>query len=70
MIFTDHPKSAAQVDALKAFMEALDIQFEMTEPQEKPYRADFVAKVKKSQQDYQEGKGTAITLDELDKLWK
>ena len=69
-IFTAHPKNAAQVDALKAFMKALNIKFEVTESDEKPYRADFVAKIKKSQQDYQEGKGTTITPDELDNLWK
>ena len=69
-VFTAHPKDAAQVDALKAFMEALNIKFEVTESEEKPYRADFVAKIKKSQRDYQEGKGTKVTLDELDNLWK
>ena len=51
-------------------MKALNIKFEVTESDEKPYRADFVAKIKKSQQDYQEGKGTTITPDELDNLWK
>jgi hypothetical protein len=29
-----------------------------------------VAKIEKSQQDYKDGKGTAVTLDELNNLWK
>lgn len=63
-----HPENASQVEAIKAFMKALKIKFEISK--DNPYDPEFVAKIKKSQQDYKEGKGTTVTVDELNSLWK
>jgi cytochrome c len=62
-----YPQDNSQIKALKAFMKALNIKFEVTES---PYNPEFVEKIKKSQQDYKEGKGKVITIDELNTLWK
>jgi len=67
-IFIVHPHTDEQVNALKAFMKALKITFEVTGKE--AYDPEFVAKIEKSRQDYKEGKGTTITIDELDALWK
>jgi hypothetical protein len=65
---TAYPTDNSQVEAIKAVLKALKIQFEMTK--EKPYNPEFVAKIKKSKQDYKEGKGRTVTIDELNALWK
>jgi len=61
------PKSQEQLKALKAFAKALKISFKT---EEKPYDPGFVAKMKKSREDFEAGKGREITIDELDSLWK
>ena len=63
-----HPGSDDKFEALKAVMKALKIKFEITK--EKPYDPKFVAKIEKSREDYKNGKGRKITLDELNNLWK
>jgi hypothetical protein len=63
-----YPSDTSQIDAIKAVMKALKIKFEVTKT--KPYNPEFVAKIKKSQQDYKEGKGKVMTMDELNALWK
>ena len=65
---TAYPTDNSQVEAIKAVLKALKIQFEMTN--EKPYNPEFVAKIKKSKPDYKEGKGRTVTIDELNALWK
>jgi hypothetical protein len=66
-IFIAHPTTSEQADALKAFFKALKIKFEVTE---KPYDPDFVAKIEKGRQDFAEGKGTIMSIDQLNDLWK
>lgn len=62
---------AAHIEALKAFLKALKIKFELTkEKDEVRYNPEFVAKIKKSKQDYIEGKGRTVTIEELNALWK
>jgi hypothetical protein len=34
------------------------------------YNPDFVAKIEQSRKDYTEGKGTVVSLNELNDLWK
>ena len=65
-IFIIHPKTTDQENALKAFVKALNIKFEVAK--EKPYDADFVAKIERSRKDYKDGKGKVKNLDELNKL--
>jgi cytochrome c len=55
----------SQIDAIKAFMKALKIKFEVAE--ESPYNPEFVAKIEKSRKQAKEGKTVKITLDEI---WK
>jgi hypothetical protein len=68
-LFIAHPTNAEQINVLKAVVKAFKIKFEVTATEE-PYKPEFVAKIEKSQQDYKDGKGTAVTLDELNNLWK
>ena len=53
-IFIVHPANEEQVNALKAFVKALKIKFEVTT--EKAYNADFVDKIQKSKKEIEEGK--------------
>ena len=49
----------SQIEAVKAFLEALKIKFEIIkqngETQSDGYNSEFVAKIQKSRQDYQDG---------------
>ncbi|MBK7340346.1 MAG: hypothetical protein IPK61_05435 [Saprospiraceae bacterium] len=67
-VFIAHPQTNEQVIALKAFMQALKIKFEVTE--EDNYNPEFVAKIQKARQDYKDGKGKVYTTDQLNALWK
>jgi len=67
-IFIAHPQTNEQVSALKAFMQALKIKFEVTKKDS--YNPEFVAKIEKARQDYKEGKGKVYTSDQLNALWK
>ena len=60
-----YPKDGSQIEALKAFMKALKIKFEVTEDQ--PYNPEFVEKIEKSRKQAKEGKIIQIGLDET---WK
>ncbi len=69
-IFIAHPQTNEQLEALKAFMRALKIKFEISTKQSDNYNPEFVEKVLQGDKDIAEGKGKKITLDELNKLWK
>ncbi len=68
-IFIAHPTSIDQINALKAFVKALKIKFEVAKV-EQPYNPEFVAKIQKGKQETKAGKGTVMTMDELNSLWK
>lgn len=59
---TAHPQDVSQIDAIKAFMKALKIKFEIAE---KPYNPEFVAKIQKSKQEIKEGKSTRVKKEDL-----
>lgn len=65
-----HPASSNKLEALKAFMNALDIKFEVHSRNKSPYDPEFVDMVLQGDKALKEGKGKKITLEELDKLWK
>ena len=69
-IFIAHPQTNEQLEALKAFMRALKIKFEISTKQSDNYNPEFLEKVLQGDKDIAEGKGKKITLDELNKLWK
>jgi len=65
-----HPGSSDKFEALKAFMEALKIKFEVHPAGKSPYDPEFVNTVLQGDKDIKEGKGKKVTLEDLDKLWK
>jgi hypothetical protein len=60
----------SQIDAIKAFMKALKIKFELSKEEVKTYNPEFVKKIKQGDEDLKNGKGRTVTLEELDSLWK
>ena len=69
-IFIAQPKTLEQINALKAFMQALNIDFKMSKPVESPYNKEFTNKILQSREDFKNNKGIALSVDELDNLWK
>jgi hypothetical protein len=59
---TAFTKDASQIDALKAFMKALKIKFEIAE---KPYNPEFVAKIKRSEEQHKKGQFTSVKAEDL-----
>jgi hypothetical protein len=59
-----HPKNEEQSTALKAVMKVLKIDFET---EESPYNPEFVAKIKRGQEQVKAGKGVKIAMEDL---WK
>lgn len=64
--FIIHPETIEQENALKAFVKALKMKFEIAK--EKPYDPEFVAKIQESRQQAKEGKVTRVEKDELQKF--
>ncbi len=62
-IFIAHPQTSEQVSALKAFMQALKIKFEISK--EETYSPDFVTKIEESRQQAKEGKVTRVKKEDL-----
>ena len=62
-----HP-SEDKLEALKAFLKALKIKFEIVTS--KPYNDDFANTILQGDKDIKNGKGKKITLDQIDDLWK
>lgn len=67
--FTIHTENKEQVNALKAFMKALKIKFEVGK-EEVPYNSEFVAKITESRNEIKAGKGISMTVKDIDNLWK
>ncbi len=65
-IFIAHPKTNEQVNALKAFMQALKIKFEISK--DSPYNPEFVAKIKKSEKEFEEGSFKRVEKKDLQKF--
>lgn len=59
-----------QLEAIKAFMKALKIKFELSRQEVSPYDSEFVKKIKQGDIDLKAGKGRKVTLEGLDSLWK
>ena len=62
--------NTSQIDAIKAFMKALKIKFEVAKEEESPYNPEFVSKIKKGDKEFAEGKGIKMSLAEFKKLCK
>ncbi|MFN3997101.1 DUF2683 family protein [Algoriphagus sp.] len=63
--FIIHPETIEQENALKAFVKALKMKFEVAK--EKPYDPEFVVKIQESRQQAKEGKTVKMALDDI---WK
>jgi hypothetical protein len=57
------PKSRKQLNAIKAVLRALDVTFRKEE--ESPYNPEFVAKIKRSEQQIKEGRVTSVKKEDL-----
>ena len=58
------PTNKEQLNALKAFMKALKVDFKI---EKDAYNPEFVAKIEKSRQEIADGKGVVIAVEDL---WK
>lgn len=66
-----HTDSEEKWKALKAFMKALNIQFEQPAATKgKPYKTEFVTMVLEAEKDIKKGKGTKVSSKEFDNLWR
>ena len=59
----------SQIEALKAFMKALKIKFEVKK-EEEPYHEDFVKMVLNAEDEIKKGKGTKVSSTDFDNVWK
>lgn len=65
---TAYTKDDSQIEAVKAFMKAMKIKFEISKY--KPYNPEFVEKIIQGDKDIRAGKGRKVTVEELNSLWK
>ena len=65
-----YPNDSSQLDALKAFMKALKIKFEVPKEEVKPYNPEFVAMIKKGDKEFEQGKGKKMSVAEFKDLCK
>lgn len=61
--FTAYTEDASQIEAVKAFMKALKIKFEISK--EKPYNPEFVAKIRQSEKEIEQGKSKKVRKEDL-----
>jgi cytochrome c len=59
---------SSQINAMKAFMKALKIKFEISK--DKHYNPSFVDMVLDAEKDIKANKGTKVSSKEFDNLWK
>lgn len=62
-VFIAHPTTPEQVNALRAFMQALKIKFEIRKSE--AYNPDFVDKVLESQKQARDGKITRVEKEKF-----
>ena len=58
-----HPQTDDQMNAIKAFMKALKIKFEVAK--ENSYNPDFVAKIEKSKKEFENDDFTRVEKNDL-----
>lgn len=61
-----HPETKEQASALKAFMEALKIKFEISK--DDSYNPEFVAKIEESKKQYENGDFMSIEKKDINKF--
>lgn len=68
-IFIAHPDNKEQLNALKAFLKALKIKFEIKR-NEVPYNEGFVDMVLNAEKEIKNCKGKKVSSDNFDNIWK
>jgi hypothetical protein len=63
-VFIAHPKTPDQIIALKAFLQALNIEFVVSK-EEKDYDPDFVTKIEESREQYQNGEFISVEKKDI-----
>jgi hypothetical protein len=66
---TAYTSDNTQIDAIKSVLKALKIKFEVV-AKEKPYNANFVAKVLEGDEDFKNGKSSKYSISEFKALCK
>lgn len=64
---TIHPENEEQLNALEIILKAMKVPFEKVKTDKHPYDPEFVAKIKRSEKNFEEGKYTSIKIEDL---WK
>ena len=59
-----HPANKEQLNAIKAIMRALKVDFKI---EKNPYNPEFVAKIEQGRKEIKEGKGVKVKVEDL---WK
>jgi len=69
---TAYTEDASQIEAIKAVIKAFKIKYKISKVNDtgSPYDPEFVAMIKKGEQDLKEGKGVTLTMQELENLCK
>lgn len=65
-----YTSNITQVEAIKAFMKALKIKYELSLQSESPYYEAFIIKIKQGDEDLKNGKGRIVSIEEIESLWK
>jgi hypothetical protein len=60
-----HPQTESQLSAIKKFFSELNIPLEQYQAVKSPYNADFVAKIKRSEEDLKQGRYTTIEPSDI-----
>ena len=55
------PRTRERLNALKSFLSAFELDYEV----QKPYNADFVEKIQKSKQEFEDGKFKSVRKEDL-----
>lgn len=64
-----HPNSEDKLQALKAFMYAHHIPFELAVV-DSPAKKEFIEMILKGDEDKMNGKGRKISMEELEQIWR
>jgi hypothetical protein len=66
-VIVAHTNDISQLETIKAFFKALKIKFEVN-TKDKPYNPEFVAKIKRSEEDFKNGRYTSVKVQDLSKF--
>jgi hypothetical protein len=67
-----HLEDASQIENIKAVVNAFKIKYTINKAKEadSPNKPDFVAMIKQGEKDLNNGKGSSLTMEDLEKVYK